>query len=265
MGEVPTCKWELLTWVDVKDFCSLSEGKVILIPIGSVEQHGPLLPLGFDYILAYEVCLRSCENLINKDVKAVVLPPLTYGVSPMWLAYSGTVSVTSNTLQALVKDIIKSITSYCRQSKIVLVNGHAGNSDTLKVVARDSAEEFNAEIAVVTLWELCGDVINEEFHTKFFHADEIETSLGLALKLVKNHRMDLTALEPFRRYNEVWHTLDLTKRPKAYVYRPESKETHGLGAYGRPDLATESKGMKLMNCFVSRLVLFIEDFLKGVI
>ncbi len=259
------CRWELLSWVDVNNFCSLDEGKVILIPVGSVEQHGPLLPLGFDYIIAYEACLRSCETLSSKDVKTIVLPPLTYGISPMWLAYPGTVSISSSTLQALIKDIVKSISSYCRQIKFVFVNGHAGNSDVLKVIARDLAEEFNMEIAVVTLWELCGDVINETFHTKFFHADEVETSLGLTLKLVKDHRRDLVASEPFRKYNEVWHTLDLTKRPKAYVYRPESKETHGSGAYGRPDLASESKGMKLMECFISRLTSFVEDFIKGLI
>ena len=151
------------------------------------------------------------------------------------------------------------IRSGCR--KVIIINGHAGNSDALRVACRDTVEELGkGEVAVVTLWDLCGDIINRSFQTGFFHADEVESSVALALGLrVKGPLRP--AGEAHRKYSDFWHSLDLTVRPKAYVFRPESREMHGAGSFGRPDLASSEKGRALVDCLTRRLGEFLNEFM----
>ena len=251
-------KWELSTWEEIKELCS--KGALTLFPVGSVEQHGPHLPLGTDYLIADAVAERVGDRV--SDLQIIKAHALPYGLSGMWGAYPGTITLTTNTYLQVIKDLIKSIIkSGCL--KIVIVNGHAGNSEALRVACRDIVEEVGrGEVAVITIWDLCGDLISEKFDTGFFHADEVESSLALALGLrVKTPLKPATGV--YRKYSEEWHSLDLRIRPRAYVFRPESNGMHGPGSFGRPDLAGEEKGKALAECLVERLAKFIKDFQIG--
>ncbi len=254
-------EWDKLTWEDIRDFCSNNES-VVFLPVGSTEQHGPHLPVGLDYIIADHISHEAVSRLKEQGIKALKLPAVPYGLSVMWASYPGTITITTETFIGLIKDVISSVISAgCRN--IIIVNGHAGNSDGLRVAARDIVEEIkDGSVAVVTLWELCGDMINELFETKFFHADEVETSIALALGL-KIREIPQNPQAPHRRYSEKWHSLDLEKRPKAYVYRPESITMHGDGAFGSPWLATSEKGRKLLDCMIFRLTDLAVDLIKG--
>jgi len=256
-------RWNLFTWVKLSEELRKSKVHVILFPIGSVEQHGPHLPLGLDYIIADEVSSRVCQRLQASGVLALKLPPLSYGMSAMWEAYPGTITLSTETLYAIVKDIMRSLwRSGIRL--VIIVNGHAGNADILKVVARDAAEELEGlTIVVITVWEVVGDVIKELFQTPFFHADEVETSVAMALDLLLDEP-PREAPQPtaFRAYSEEWHSLDLTKRPKVYVYSRESSKVVGSGAFGSPSLATKSKGLKLLEEMVSRITMFVSDLIR---
>ena len=251
-------KWDASTWREVKDLCS--RGALTLIPVGSVEQHGPHLPLGTDYLIADALAEKVGEGV--KDLLIIKTPSLPYGLSSMWGAYPGTLTLSTNTYLQLIKELIKSvIKSGCM--KVVIINGHAGNSDALRVACRDAVEELGeGEVAAVTVWELCGDLINESFQTRFFHADEVESSVALALGLRVKEPLRPGG-EVHRKYSDEWHSLDLTARPKAYVFRPESREMHGAGSFGRPDLASVEKGKALIDCFTKRLAEFIKDFNLG--
>jgi len=255
------CELWLKTWVDVNNIC-VSSKKVFLIPVGSVEQHGPHLPLGLDYIIAQHVALEACKNLESGGVRALVLPPMTYGLSSMWSAYPGTLSVSSESLYKYLRDVVVSAHRNCPGTYLVVVNGHAGNNDLLRVLCRDVAEELGLVISFISVWDLCGDVIKEVSTTPFTHADEVETSLAMALNLlVREPPKD--APEFFRKHDDFWHSLDLTKRPKAYVFRAESKGTYGIGSFGKPELASREKGEKLLNCMISRLVMLVREVLEN--
>lgn len=255
------CELWLKTWVEVREICN-NDRSIFLVPVGSVEQHGPHLPLGLDYVIAQHVALEACRNLEKEGVRPLVFPPITYGLSSMWSAYPGTVSVGSESLYKYLRDIIISASRNCVKTPVVIVNGHAGNNDLLRVLCRDVAEETGLTVSFVSVWDLCGDVIKETFTTPFTHADEVETSLAIALNiLVKEPPKD--SLEFFRKYDEFWHSLDLTKRPKAYVFRSESRETHGDGSFGKPYLASRDKGEVLLNCMINRLVSLVKGIIEG--
>ncbi|OYT45752.1 MAG: hypothetical protein B6U85_08345 [Desulfurococcales archaeon ex4484_42] len=253
-------EWCKLSWIELRDYINSKKHKVVaLLPVGSIEQHGPHLPLGTDYIIADSVCKLTIEkvNKLRSDIIPLKLPPLVYGLSTMWTSYTGTISINTDVFMKLVINILSEIIRNGIE-KVVVINAHAGNDDALRTASKDVVEMLNKGlIVVVNIWHIVGDVINKLFNTKFFHADEVETSLALALNIgvklsnvkLSNHPATLRT----RYYDEFWHSLDLTKRPKAYFYRPESRLKEGLGAFGRPDLASKEKGLKLLNELIARL------------
>ena len=256
-------RWDLFRWVELSEKLKKTKAHAILFPTGSVEQHGPHLPLGLDYIIADEVSSRVCQRLQANGVLALKLPPLPYGMSSMWEAYPGTITLSNETLYSVTKDVLHSLWRSGAELAVI-VNGHAGNSDILKVAARDAAEEFDGlTIAVITVWEMVGDIIKELFQTPFFHADEVETSVAMALNLLlEEPPSEVPQPTAFRTYSEEWHSLDLTKRPRVYVYSKESSKVVGPGAFGSPSLASRDKGLKLLEGIVSRIVQFVMDLIS---
>jgi len=261
--------WCQLTWVEFSDYVNSGKYRVVaILPVGSIEQHGPHLPLGTDYLITNRVCELVVERVskLRSDIIPLKLPPITYGLSNMWEAYGGTISLNTEAFTKFISNVLSEILRNGIE-RILVVNGHAGNDDALRVTSRDVVESLGKGFIVITnLWHIVGDVINELFKTKFFHADEVETSLALALNLdvrlssIKSSKFP-TALRT-RQYDEFWHSLDLTKRPKAYFYKPESSLKEGLGAFGRPNLASKEKGLRLLDELVKRLsdlVMLIAD------
>ena len=253
--------WDRLTWKEINEVCKTKES-IAILPVGSVEQHGPHLPLGTDYLIADMLSSEAVERLEKEGINALKLPPLPYGLSSMWAAYPGTVTLRTETYISLLKDVILSIiSSDC--TNILIVNGHAGNSDALRIAARDAVEAAGkGTVSIASVWEICGDLIDDLFETPFFHADEVETSLAMALGL-RIAESPSRGCEPHRKYSDRWHSLKLRVRPKAYVYRPESIDTHGDGHFGRPDLATRDKGERLKECIIEGIKGLALDLIKG--
>ncbi len=252
--------WDLMTWKEFEDF--VDDSTVAVLPVGSVEQHGTHLPLGLDYLIVDELARKLVEVAGSSGVKVIKLPPIPYGLSSMWAGNPGTVEVSDEAFMKYVYDVIRSIMR-CGISKVLILNGHGGNSEALKLVARKAADEVrgNSLVAVASWWELVGDAINEVFESKFFHADEVETSVAIALGIRVVHG-EVTGSEIERRYDEFWHSLDLTKRPKVYVYRFEGFRRFP-GGYGSPEKASYEKGVKLVKILTMRLIKLIQDLLAG--
>ena len=253
-------KWELMSWEAISE----ASGKVnslAILPIGSIEQHGPHLPVGTDFLIADKVAEKFTEELNKRNILAIKLPPIPFGLSTMWQAYSGTITLRYDTLIKLVTDILTSIITSGLKNVIVL-NAHSGNSDALRIAAREAVECVGkGKVAIITIWEFIGDVIKLVFETPFFHADEVETSIALALG-IPTIKKPAAPSAIFRVYSDRWHSLDLTVRPKAYVFRPESHTMHGSGAFGQPDKACKEKGSIAVRELINRLVSFAADFLE---
>jgi creatinine amidohydrolase len=98
---------------------------VVLLPVASVEQHGPHLPTGVDDILVTAVCRRTAR-LLTLGMPVVVAPTVWCGLADHHVAFGGTFSLSLATYHALLRDLCRSILK-AGFGKIVLVNGHAGN------------------------------------------------------------------------------------------------------------------------------------------
>ncbi len=148
--------------------------RTVLIPFGSVEEHGSHLPLSTDTIQAYEVGKKA-----SALIPLFVAPPLHYGNCRSTSCHPGTISITTSTLKALMKDIIRSFRSQGMKNMIILT-GHAGGSH--RMALQDAGEELLVEfddisIAVVTEYDLASREGRTLIETEWdAHAGEIETS-----------------------------------------------------------------------------------------
>ena len=94
----------ILEEISMKDFDKrVKKSKTVIIPLGSLEAHGPHLPLGTDTIEVYELAKK-----VSKAVDVFVAPPLFYGLCRSTSKHPGTVGITGDTLRKLIKDIVKS-------------------------------------------------------------------------------------------------------------------------------------------------------------
>lgn len=154
---------------------ALADAEVAVLPTGSTEQHGPALPLGTDFMTA-EALARSAAD--REDV--VVLPTIPVGVSDHHRQFHGTLWTRPETFEAYVADTIESIASHGVQ-KAIVVNGHGGNADALRRAARGLRADEVAFVAPWDWWNSVGDLVEELFGEFPGHADEVETSMMLAV------------------------------------------------------------------------------------
>lgn len=109
---------------------TVSAKSLVLVPIGSTEQHGPHLPLNTDSVIAESVAGRAAEELSARlTPPPLVAPTLAYGASGEHAGFPGTVSLGHEALHAVIVETVRSLSLWA--GRVVFVNGHGGNTATL--------------------------------------------------------------------------------------------------------------------------------------
>ncbi len=171
---------------------------VLLLPVGATEPHGPHAPLATDTLISVGVCDRTAEALReDPDVRALVLPPLAYGVTRYAGAFPGAVSVSEATLRALVTDVCSTLAAQGFR-RLVLVNNHFEPEQvrTLRDAAQALADAGRARVGHLDLTRRRNaERLTEEFRAGSSHAGRYETSLVLADEPALVSRERMTSLE----------------------------------------------------------------------
>jgi creatinine amidohydrolase len=123
-----------LTWEEVAEY--LAEKDLILLPIGSTEQHGPAGPLGVDTYAAIAIAEDAAA-----EAEVLSAPPLWFGDSPHHLDFPGTISLRPETLTALVKDVVHSLARGGFR-KFIVLNGHKGTNLAALTVACRTLQQY---------------------------------------------------------------------------------------------------------------------------
>ena len=245
--------WEKNTWPEIKD--KLTKIKAVILPIGSIEQHGPHLPLACDTIGAYKLS-QSIASELKENV--LVLPPIYYGVSEHHMDFPGTITISTDTLISIVYEIASSLRRFDIK-KIIIINGHGGNIPALNIAIRKINENLHMQAILINPWELITDVTEKVLETKIWgHACEFETSLAMVEMpdLVRFDKIvDPKIKEPKIKYMAIWE--------KNRVNTPwRTKDFTDTGSIGFPSKATKEKGKKLWDAMLDRTLEFIKLFIQ---
>jgi len=220
-----------------------------VLPFGATEPHNLHMPYGTDIFQVEALAQRACARAYQAGARVVLLPTIPYGVNTNHFRVPGALacSVTPTTLLHLLTDLVDSLE---RQGvrKLVLLNGHGGNE--LKPLMRELHHRTSVFLCLCDWFHMARDVYPELFEAPGEHADEIETSLGLAFfpELVRLELADEGAAKPAR--------FEAINRGWVSITRPWHLITTNTGL-GDPRAATAEKGRRLMEVLVQRL----SDFL----
>jgi creatinine amidohydrolase/Fe(II)-dependent formamide hydrolase-like protein len=241
-----------LTWPEAEK--RLEEVDVALLPVGSIEQHGPHLPLDSDAFDAEYLAHKVAEKC--SDPKPLVFPLIPYGVSYHHEGFSGTISISPDTLSRFVYEIGMGA---ARQgiTKLLIINGHGGNSPALNFAAQMINRDAHIFTCVDTGETSDPDVDALAETPNDVHAGEIETSTTLAV------RPDQVRMEKARTFIPQFSSsyLNFTSKRRVNWYAHTARISPE-GVLGDPSKASRDKGKRIWHLMITNLVELVED-LKG--
>jgi len=162
---------------------------VVVLPVGSMEQHGPHLPVGVDTILCERVCKAAAERVTGNEI--VVAPTLWCGMAEHHMAFGGTFTFDVPTYRAVLLCLLKSLERHGFR-RIVIVNGHSGNTPALLAFLPDFARETTLRVRGTMYFSAADKAVKSVLEdSSGTHANEFETSMMMALapELVKEDRL----------------------------------------------------------------------------
>lgn len=222
-----------------------------VLPFGATEPHNLHMPYATDNYQVDVIGNLACGKAYEAGARALLLPTMPFGVNTNHLQVPGAValSVQPTTLLALLTDLVDSLQ---RQGikKLVLLNGHGGNE--LKPFMRQLHHRTEVFICLCDWFRMVSDVRPTIFDVPGEHADEMESSLGLAFfpEFMKPELADDGAAQPSK--------LDAVNRGWISITRPWHLVTSNTGL-GNPKAASAEKGRKLMEVIVDRLAGFLVE------
>jgi creatinine amidohydrolase len=226
-----------LARAEVED--AIAGGAPFLVPTGSVEQHGPHLPFGTDYLAAW-----ALANLAAEHLGAVVVPFCPFGITPIHMPYPGTITLEPATFQALLRDAATSLIRHGVR-RLAVVNWHELNGPAIQIAVRDLATQHSGDGVRLVVAEAHA-VARELFGPEaggLTHGGEIETYPVLALE-PEWVKLDRAAAAP---PSEQPARMDRMRRGAAV--QPvlwDVRQISPAGWYGTPAKATPKKAAAFM-------------------
>ena len=238
---------EQMSTTDVREH--LKKDTLVVIPVGSTEQHGPQNPLGTDYLIATYVARKACE-----ETRSICAPPIPIGISEHHSGFSGTLWFSSRLFVNLLLEYALSLVQH-GFTHIVFMNGHGGNVSALKEVV--SNLYFKHKLKASTLnWY---DIFDKDIAAKLFpnmklnHAEAVETSANLAVHPHLVHLDRLPNIKPAAEWGKKVGNVDVP----AYTH-----EFAPDGVVGSLENISEDSGSALLDSAISKFVDFIKEFKK---
>lgn len=244
-----------LTWQDIQKMPN-KENVVIIQPVGSIEQHGPHLPLIVDSAIATYVTGKALAKL-DANTPAYALPTQYYGKSNEHWHFPGTITLTAQTLIAVLTETAESIYR-AGFRKLVFLNAHGGQPQVIEIVARDLHQKY-ADFLLFPLfvWRVPNatkELLTEKEMELGIHAGDGETSVMLSM-LPDVVRMELAVTEYPQDLPENSMLSMEGKLPFAWL----TKELSCSGVLGDAKVATKEKGDIIVESLTDGWVQVIQD------
>jgi len=251
-------RFDHLTWEEVNQAAALK--KVVILPIGSIQQHGPHLPVDTDELIVTSLALAAGAR---QPEKLVVAPTIPYSYCLEAMDFPGTVSVASKTFMSFCVSVVKGF-AYHGFDHILLFNGFPPNDNLIELVGRQINLETDALCASTTWTSLL--TINSDFNKSWresdfpgsAHADEFETSVYLALDAISvDMAQAVDELPPGGPAPFVFED----HFGGGSIYLPTWSSVRSTsGVIGQPTKASAEKGRRIFEEAVSQLLEVITEF-----
>ena len=222
----------------------LKKTKTVIVPIGSIEEHGPHLPMNTDIFHAYEIA-----KLASEIVPVFVSPPIQFGVCRSTASFPVTIGIRPETLISLIDDVVSSLYRHGIKN-FILYSGHAGMNHVAAMIdAADLLMERFEDVKFMVITDL--EITDADFFDLVetpsdSHAGEIETSLIMSLA------PDLVGKIP---------NADYPKFPKPLLVR-DTRDFWQTGVWGDPKKASGEKGDKMIKILAKNLAGLVKKISK---
>ena len=175
-----------LTFQEVRS--SLRDSSILCLPMGSMEQHGPHLPLNTDSVLA-EAFTRKIVERWGETYDLWQLPPLAAGLSREHDWAPGTLSLSVAGMTAYLRDLASEIARSLPARNVLIINGHGGNRGILEALGRELRGDFGLNVGALHLGALISPVTDAAIPEIHAGRDETSAMLVLAPELVRKERL----------------------------------------------------------------------------
>jgi len=240
-------KFGNMTWTAIKEAADANPNPRIILPVGSLEQHGPHLPLNTDSIIAEYVA-----DKVSNKLSSILFPTISIGYSLEHSGFPGTISFTSQTFSSIIAEITEDLYKSGFRT-LIAINGHGGNRPIL-----DSCitliKHSHPDLRLYSFTTL--DIAKEKFReirksprNRIGHADELETSMMLALCPDLVEMAKALSEKPSFPPGISLESEDLTK----VTYGWKAKEVTESGIIGSPNFATPETGRILLDYVVQTI------------
>jgi len=236
-----------MSWTTVKEAVCKDPNPRIIIPVGSVEQHGPHLPLSTDTIIAEHIATR-----VASQVPCILFPTLSISYSLEHADFPGTVSFTLQTFSSIIAEIADNLLNSGFKTLIV-INGHGGNRAILdSSITSIKHAHPDLELYSFTILDIARKrfrEIRKSTRTMIGHADELETSMMLAILPGVVQMSKAVTEEPTFPPSISLESEDLVN----VTYGWKTKDVTKSGVIGNPNFATPETGRLLLDYVVQTI------------
>ncbi len=245
-------EWARLKAQDLRRLAS--ENAVVIIPVASIEQHGPHLPVMTDTRLGHEVAVRAARKA-SAARPTVVTPVVWHGLSEHHMPFGGTLILSHDTFRRVIRDLVISLTRHGFHD-IVISNSHGGNIIATHQICDELSTQIDATLVATTYVTEAGSDIGDllEDQNGIQHACEGETAMMMAVEPDLVDTSDLASLATPRGTTKGF----LGAGRGSYRWRPFAHMT-GNGVSGIPGKATAEKGERIIEAGASAIAALIID------
>ena len=250
------CELKLMTWKEIE--AAFHENPVVILPLGSMEVHGPHSPVG-DFIAAEIVATRAAEQ-----TGAYVVPVVPFGDSEYFRGFPGTISVRHDTLMSWVSDVCESLFEH-GVKKLLFLNGHAGNTPALEQLSRRFRREKGLIVPRMDLWQMAPARVKEAaFGPDYQTTGHGGGSVDCVMQYLFPEAMRMDLYDESESRCEMWQAFSLNGLGKTKIngmpaFLPTNMEDISQqGTLGAPKLGNPGGGETLVNWYVDCLREFIE-------
>jgi creatinine amidohydrolase len=252
-----------LKWPQIEKILKMSN--IIILPVGSIEQHGPHLPINVDSCCAHYIAQQIAQKF-NEDqsIRVLIAPTINYTEVETFKEFPGTIGISLETEIKVIEEIVRSLLSGGFHNILVL-NGHSSNTIPINAALRKVNSDFpNAGLYGINWWSL-GNLQKILKSPPCLHAEEMETSLCLVAEPDLVEMNQAYSEYPELSLSEKWATPDFYGLAKTVFYHSRKiypRYGKSLGIMGDATVASRETGEKIVEAVVNDFVEIIREVVR---